>query len=137
MTLDLPGFLVMRLSEHALHTWDVEVITDATATVPSEAAGLIAHNLGMIAGFSAKPDGESSEIHIETTAPSLHFLLTTTAESVSLNELATEGTADLRMPTEALVRLVYGRLDPEHTTFEKADESHAVLGRLRTIFPGF
>lgn len=57
MTLDLPGFLVMRLSEHALHTWDVEAISDATATVPSEAAGLIAHNLGMIAGFSAEPDG--------------------------------------------------------------------------------
>ncbi len=35
---------------------------------------------------------------------------------------------------EALIRLVYGRLDPDNTPAEATDER---LGLLRTAFPGF
>jgi len=41
----------------------------------------------------------------------------------------------LRLPAEALVRLVYGRLDPAHTP---ALEARGVdVDELRRIFPGF
>lgn len=35
--LDLTGFVRMRLSEQAVHTWDIEVMGDPTATVAPEA----------------------------------------------------------------------------------------------------
>ena len=34
MELDLLTFLGMRLNEHSLHTWDVAVTFDASATLP-------------------------------------------------------------------------------------------------------
>ena len=40
------------------------------------------------------------------------------------------------MPAEALLRLVYGRLDPRHTPPYKATDD-ALLDRLRAIFKGF
>jgi hypothetical protein len=38
------------------------------------------------------------------------------------------------LPAEALIRLVYGRLDPDHTPAVKGDPD--VLDRLRRVFPG-
>jgi MDMPI C-terminal domain len=40
------------------------------------------------------------------------------------------------MPAEALLRLAYGRLDPEHTPAEVSGDPD-VLDKLRKIFPGF
>ncbi len=40
------------------------------------------------------------------------------------------------MPAEALLRLSYGRLDPEHTPADVAADP-ADLDRLRKVFPGF
>ena len=40
---------------------------------------------------------------------------------------------DLELPAEALVRLVYGRLDPDHTP---AVRGGADLDVLRGVFPG-
>ena len=40
------------------------------------------------------------------------------------------------MPTESLVRLVYRRLDPEHTQGQVEGDDE-VLDRLRATFPGF
>jgi hypothetical protein len=41
----------------------------------------------------------------------------------------------LRLPAEALIRLVYGRLDPAHTPPVEATEVD--LDDLRQVFPGF
>jgi hypothetical protein len=40
------------------------------------------------------------------------------------------------MPSEALLRLAYGRLDPEHTPQEVKGDP-ADLDQLRQVFPGF
>jgi hypothetical protein len=40
------------------------------------------------------------------------------------------------MPSEALLRLAYGRLDPAHTPAEVVADP-ADLDRLRRMFPGF
>jgi hypothetical protein len=42
----------------------------------------------------------------------------------------------VRMPGEALVRLVYGRLDSEHTP-EAVEAEGVDLDVLRSVFPGF
>ena len=38
----------LRLNEHALHTWDVEVVLDPNATLPTDAAAVIVDQLGML-----------------------------------------------------------------------------------------
>jgi len=41
----------------------------------------------------------------------------------------------LQLPAEAMVRLVYGRLDTQHTPVAVAGDGR--LDQLRTAFPGF
>jgi hypothetical protein len=43
---------------------------------------------------------------------------------------------EVTMPAEALLRLAYGRLDPDHTPAGVTGDD-ADLGTLRQIFPGF
>ena len=45
-----------------------------------------------------------------------------------------EPLAELRLPAEALIRLVYGRLDPAHTP--PVETRGVDLDELRPIFPG-
>ncbi len=42
---------------------------------------------------------------------------------------------DLELPADALIRLVAGRLDPDHTPAGIVGASH--LDELRQVFPGF
>jgi hypothetical protein len=53
------------------------------------------------------------------------------AESVAESDEAVE---DLALPAEAFIRLVYGRLDPDHTPTFRGDAG--ALDRLRAVFPG-
>ena len=43
---------------------------------------------------------------------------------------------DLSMPAEAFIRLIYGRLDTEHTPATVSGDL-ASLSQLRSIYPGF
>ncbi len=43
----------LRLNEHALHTWDIEVMSDAQARLAADAANVIVDNLGLIGRFAA------------------------------------------------------------------------------------
>jgi len=47
-------------------------------------------------------------------------------------------TADgqVQLPAEALVRLVYGRLDPGHTPPVEVTGDAVLLDRARAVFPG-
>ena len=58
MDLDAVGVAGMRLSEHAMHTWDVAVALDETATVAPDATELssISSN-GWSRGSARRPDG--------------------------------------------------------------------------------
>jgi len=41
MKFDFNGYVSLRLNEHALHTWDIEVTTNGSATVPEDAAAVM------------------------------------------------------------------------------------------------
>ena len=45
------------------------------------------------------------------------------------------GSAVLRLPAEAFIRLVFGRLDDDHMASVQAE--NVDLGLLRRVFPGF
>jgi uncharacterized protein (TIGR03083 family) len=135
MDVDAAGLARMRLSEHAIHTWDVAVALDPAATVAPDAVGLLIDTFSQGAVRAAKPDGVQRHLRISTTDPERNFILQT-GEAVTVTEAdGGEGLPDLRLSAEALIRLVYGRLDPAHTPQVQA--SGVDLDDLRTLFPGF
>src|SRR5579863_2209427 len=135
MDMDLAGLARMRLGEHAVHTWDVAVALDPSARVAPDAVSLIIDTLGQLAAWTGKPDGKPRRIQVSTTDPERHFVLEI-GDSISLAESdGEEGLPELRLPAEAFIRLVYGRLGPAHTPPVQADGVD--LDDLRTIFPGF
>jgi uncharacterized protein (TIGR03083 family) len=135
MDLDITGLARMRLSEHAIHSWDVAVALDPAATVAADAVGLLIDTLDQVAGRTAKPEGRQLKLSVSTTSPERHFLLETGENLTLVAAEADDSLPQLRLPAEAFVRLVYGRLDAAHTP---AVETRQVdLDELRKIFPGF
>jgi uncharacterized protein (TIGR03083 family) len=135
MEIDLTTFLGFRISEHALHTWDIAVTFDPSATVPPDAAALVVDMLGMIAGFAGKPTGSERSVTIRTTQPEREFEIALRPDSVALSPAAAAGSPDLELSSDALIRLVYGRLDPDHSPV--LEMGSAELDELRRAFPGF
>jgi uncharacterized protein (TIGR03083 family) len=132
--VDLDELLGLRVNEHALHTWDIEVTFDPTATIPRDEVALIVDNMAMIAGFTAKPTGLRHDVHVHTTDPERSFVIAFGETSVALTPcLDADCAPELELPAEAFVRLVYGRLDPAHTP---PGRGTADLDELRRAFPG-
>jgi len=139
MELGTAGLARMRLGEHALHTWDVAVALDPAATVAPDAVALLVDTLDQLVGRTAKPDGKQRKIRVSTSEPDRQFTLET-GEAVTLvasdDEAVPElGRSELRLPAEAFVRLIYGRMDPAYTP--PAESAGVELDELRQIFPGF
>ncbi len=114
MDLDITGLARMRLSEHAVHTWDVAVALDPAATLAADAVGLLIDTL---------------------EAPERHFLAETGENLTLVAADPDDSLPQLRLPAEAFIRLVYGRLDAAHTP--AVETKQVDLDELRTIFPGF
>ncbi len=134
---DLPEFLRMRLSEHAVHTWDIVVSFDPTATLPEDASAYVVDNLAPIAGWTGQKHDEQLSVEVRTTAPELAYHLDLGPGGVGITPSSddTDATAGLTLPAESFVRLVYGRLDPDHTP--ASVEARGVdLDLLRSTFPG-
>ncbi len=134
MVLDLDGTVGLRLNEVALHLWDIEVGLDPLATVAPEAVECVVDNLEMISRFAGKPTGAVQSVAVRTSRPRRDFQITLDVESLSLAPSDPVEAPDLELPAEALIRLVYGRLDPEHTPDHRGS---ADLDGLRRAFPGF
>ena len=134
--MDATGLIRLRLSEHAIHVWDVAVSVDPGASVAEDAILPIMEQITQLFQFVAKPAGDSFRVRLRTTAPDGDYLLDV-GESVTLSDWADGSDADgeITLPAEALLRLFYGRLDPEHTPPYSAEGIE--LDRLRAVFPGF
>lgn len=135
MQLDVAGIARLRLGEHALHTWDIAVVLDERATVADDAVALLVDDMGRLASRTGKPDAGPMRVRIVTSSPEHAFTLDV-GDTVALESGGDgDAPAELRLPAEALVRLVYGRLDPVHTD---GVVTHDVeLDDVRAVFPGF
>lgn len=131
--LDLAGMLELRLNEHALHTWDVAVALDPGAVVSADAVSLLVPGLPQRVAQVGKPVDGTGVTPIRTTDPARSYTLTLGSE-VTLVETDAPGPDALELPAEALVRLVNGRLDVDHTPARVVDDSR--LPALRLAFPG-
>lgn len=131
---DVGGFASTRLSEHAVHTWDVEVMGDPAATVLPQAVPILLEIVQGLVGFAGKP-GPAGRIHVTLTDPDREYALVL-GEKVALEAWdGGESTGSLGLPAEAFLRLVYGRLDPAHSPSVTAE--NVDLDALRAVFPGF
>ncbi len=133
MTFDLDGFVGLRLNEHALHLWDIEVAFDPSATVAPGSVPSVVDNMAMWARFTAQPVDVPRSITVGTTDPGRNLALALGPDEVSISPTQPVDDPDMVLPAEALIRLVYGRLDPDHTP---PVEGTADLDELRRVFPG-
>ena len=133
LPLDLAGVLGMRLSEHAVHTWDIAVTLDPAAKVAADAVDLLVDRLPMMVGFMGKQAPAPVTVAVTTTSPERAFTLDTGGVTLAPAGVADAPTASLALPAEALLRLVYGRLGDE----PGLRASGVTIGELKSVFPGF
>jgi uncharacterized protein (TIGR03083 family) len=128
--------LAMRLSEQTLHGWDVAVGLDPQATLAETAADLVlrhyAETIPFLLGFAGQADALAEPVRL---AVGEHTLVID--GSVSLAAGAAGATATFVGPREAAVRLLAGRLDPEHTPAGTEVTGNASLDDLRRVFQGY
>ncbi|HVA02506.1 MAG TPA: maleylpyruvate isomerase N-terminal domain-containing protein [Acidimicrobiales bacterium] len=135
MDLDMSTFLRLRVPEHAVHSWDVAVALDRSATVLQGAVEIVVDGLPRVAALVGKPREGSPMVRVTTTDPERAFALVT--DGVRLepwSERAVGG--ELQLSAEELLRLVYGRLDAAHTHTAGLKAEGISLDDVRTVFPG-
>jgi hypothetical protein len=74
-------------------------------------------------------------IAIATTEPDRAFTVDIRPEEVALATVPSVVDSDLSMSAESFIRLVYGRLDTEHTPATVSGDPTA-LAILRSVYPG-
>lgn len=130
----------LRLSEFALHQWDVEVGFNAYATVAPEAVPLLLEQIGAMLGWVGKPEalaGRQVELALRLSDPDRALGLRL-AERIELTDVPAERPdGELVAPAEAFLRLVSGRLAPEHTPDGLTVTGPIGLDDLRRVFPGY
>jgi uncharacterized protein (TIGR03083 family) len=126
----------MRLGEHTLHSWDVLVALDPAATLPRDAVDLMVDSMDPLVERFGKTE-QPIATRLELTDPDGSFVLETGPDGGTLaaaeDDRPSGGT--VRLPAEAFIRLLYGRLDPDHTPSSVTTDG-ADLDVLRRAFPG-
>jgi uncharacterized protein (TIGR03083 family) len=130
--------LGMRLNETALHAWDVEVGLDPSAELSDESARLLldhfASTMTFLLGFVGKAEGAPPA---RVAVAGTHSIVLDPEEGVRL-EAGTDGaTATFEGTPAAAVRLLSGRLTPEHTPEGVTVTGNVTLDDLRRVFPGY
>lgn len=131
----------MRLNESALHAWDVAVADDPTMAVNRAAVPVLVDAytgpLSFLIGFIARGVEPGGVLAVHTVEPERQLTLRVGGQ-VSVHPSAPdkpEGTVTL--PGEALLRLLTGRLGPDHTPDAVTVTGSMDLAALRAVFPGF
>jgi uncharacterized protein (TIGR03083 family) len=136
--LPLALFAAMRLNEVVQHGWDVRVGVDPAATLAEPSALLLAEHLsgglGFLLGFIGKHDAVREHAVVEISKTPYRIVLD---DRVRLTTEALPATATFHGPIESVVRLIAGRLTPEHTTAGVDVTGNVTLDELRAVFPGF
>ncbi len=134
--LDASGYVAMRLFEHAVHTWDIAVMSDPSAAVLDVATEFLVPRAPDRIGRAArgeKPGATPARIEVSTTSPNHRFGLSIDADAVTADD-GQAGDGSLAIPGEALLRLISGRLDEAHTPSDVAVSGSVSLGELRVLF---
>jgi uncharacterized protein (TIGR03083 family) len=127
--------LGMRLNEVANHAWDVRVGVDPSATVDSDSAEVLVELLGgplaFLLGFSGKADQIEQKVRLAIPGGGIEITDTVTATAA-----VDDPTATFEGPAEAVVRLLSGRLGPDHANGVTVT-GNITLDELQKVFPGY
>jgi len=138
--VDLDFLLGMRISEVALHGWDVAVSADPGAALPPYLVPFVLARIPTFAGYLARPIERAGTVGVEIRDPAGWYHLEVRDDGGSLTEAsgpARAGASTARMPAEAFIRLTAGRLSPEHTPEGVSVSGPIDLDDMRRIFPGY
>jgi len=138
LKLDGAGLVRLRLSEHAVHTWDVAVVVDPEAVVAPSAVAPLVPQLAFLAERTGLTDGGPLRVRLRGTHPEVDLLLDV-SDKVTLVPWPVGGTevdGEIATTTEGLLRLSYGRHDPGHTPPVRISGAADLLDRTRAVFPG-
>ena len=137
LTVDWDELIGMRLAEHLVHEWDVAVALNPGATLAPDGTPFVLERIGQIAGWTARAAGDPRTTTIAVDDPEQTYAVVIGADSAELATGVPVPPVDVMMPAEAFIRLVYGRLDPDHTPPEVVVADADLLDQLRAVFPGF
>jgi uncharacterized protein (TIGR03083 family) len=129
----------MRLNEFTHHVWDVKVVFDPATPLAADAVPLLFDQSAFMFGWLAKPDrlgGKEATLAVHTGGVARSFGLVL-GEKVELTDLPEKPDGQLRLPAEAWLRLVFGRLKPPYITADVTLTGPLTLDELRAVFPGF
>nr|WP_168500167.1 maleylpyruvate isomerase family mycothiol-dependent enzyme [Streptomyces sp. RLB1-33]QIY76049.1 maleylpyruvate isomerase family mycothiol-dependent enzyme [Streptomyces sp. RLB1-33] len=136
--LDLASYAGYRLSEQAVHAWDVMVALDERAVLAAPDVALLWERIDLVATRFRNADALTrlapQRVQVQLTDPRQTLLLDIDTEVHLYPTPPTDPTALLTGPAESALRLVYGRnrlQDPLTAT------GSITLDDLRTLFPGF
>ena len=135
LSLDFAALVAVRLNEHVLHTWDVEVALDPLATLPATAAALVVDEVSLVVRYTGRAPEVPRRVVVALTDTERHIGVDLGPDAVALGDAGAGEPSDLSLPTESFVRLLYGRLDASHTPSTVLGDVMA-LDALRAAFPG-
>ncbi|TNH23036.1 maleylpyruvate isomerase family mycothiol-dependent enzyme [Micromonospora orduensis] len=128
-----------RLSEFALHQWDVEVAFNPFAAVTPEATSLLLDQVGGMLAWTSRPQelaGREAALVLRLSEPERTYGLRL-GETVALVDAPEQPDGELSAPAEAWLRLATGRLGPQHTPDGVRVTGPVTLDDLRRVFAGF
>lgn len=132
---DAVGLVWLRLGEHALHSWDIAVSLDDKAEVAPQSVELLVDTIPRLASRGT-PAGIPFQAGFLSSAPEREFVLEV-SDTVTMFTGPPADTPTVALPAEALLRLLYGRLDHKHTPPVQAVSGEVDLDLVRRVFPGF
>lgn len=136
--VDVSTLMLFRLSEHALHNWDVRVTLDTSAEVDAEAAPLVLQNVtARVIGHLAKHDPTPHQTGVSIIGDLPLFLALGDPAQLRPPAESDDASGRLTISPPTLLRLLSGRLDPQHTPPSVQAEGRPTIEQLRMIFPGF
>jgi uncharacterized protein (TIGR03083 family) len=131
----LATVLGMRLNEVALHGWDVEVGLNPAAGLSDASAALLGRHftetMSFMLGFVGKPEA------VGPARVAIGDYSIVLGDAVSLEPGTDGATATFEGPLESAIRLLAGRLGPEHTPAGVDVTGNVTLDELRKVFPGY
>ena len=136
--LPVATFAGLRLNEVVLHGWDIRAGIDPSAEVLDSSAAVLgelyAEHIGFLLGYVAKPERLDAPVVLELAGSGLAISID---DTVTVAPPADPATATFRGPLGAAIRLVAGRLRPEHTPPGVEVTGNVTLAELREVFPGY
>jgi uncharacterized protein (TIGR03083 family) len=133
--LDSAGLPRFRLTELSIHVWDIAVAFDPSAQIAQPAVDLMVDAMDLLVE-RRQPGDQEFRLRIQTTNPGRRFVLSGSGGQMRLaTDESDQADGELTIPADALIRLFYGRLDPDHTP-EVSINGRVSLDDLRQMFPG-